>query len=146
MRRRTLVVAGAAAFSATGQAMFAPLSDAELLRSSDLIALGEWLGQTQLQAPGQSTPLELGVLRIDELWRGPAGLQVALLQAHGPGQPISSSTQLHQRGDRGLWLLQLLSGSRGIYRSQHPQRFVPASSGQARISALRAQLSAKSVP
>lgn len=143
MRRRIVVAVGAAVVSGPGHAMFAPLNDADLLRSSDLIALGEWLGQTRLQTPGQATPWDLGVLRIDELWRGPEGLQLAMMQAQGPGRPVSSSTLLFQRGDRGLWLLQLLPGSLGIYQCEHPQRFVAASAGRSRIQALRAQLQVK---
>lgn len=44
-------------------------------------------------------------------------------------------------GDRGLWLLRVRPGAEtGLYLADHPQRFVPAATGAARIETLRKAL------
>jgi hypothetical protein len=115
--------------------MWAPLSDTELLRSSDLIGLGQWLGQTRLQPGPQAEALELGVLQFSEIWKGPSGLRLALLRGRPDQAPRSSSDAVFQPGQQGLWLLTLQPGAQGLYRCEHPQRFLPA--GSASIERLR---------
>ncbi|MFO1252793.1 MAG: hypothetical protein U1E77_17030 [Inhella sp.] len=134
LRRRALLGVVAAA-SSQAHAMWAPLRDAELLRDSDLIGLGMWLGQTQLQTGPQAAPLDLGVLQFSELWKGPLGLRLALVRSRAAQAPRSSSDLVFQPGQQGLWLLRLEPGAQGLYRCDHPQRFVPA--GDARIELLR---------
>ncbi len=134
LRRRALLGVVAAA-SSQARAMWAPLSDAELLRGADLIGLGQWLGQTQLQTGSQAALLDLGVLQFSELWKGPPGLRLALVRSRSPLAPRSSSDLVFQPGQQGLWLLRLEPGAQGLYRCDHPQRFVPA--GSAHIEVLR---------
>lgn len=110
-------------------AMFARFTDAELLQGSDLIALGEWVGQASSSA---GSGFDVGTLRITELLRGPAGLQQAQVLVRAPGGPRTGNEINFRPGDRGLWLLRLQPGSGGAssppgsaprYLADHPQRF-----------------------
>jgi hypothetical protein len=115
--------------------MWAPLSDEELIRSSDLIVVGEWQGQVAFSAAG-GTDMDVGVVLVDETWKGgaPAFVLVALPASRAPR---SSSDPVFRRGDRGLWLLRSQPGSKGLYLADHPQRFVSSGAGQQRIRQLR---------
>ncbi|MDE2600245.1 MAG: hypothetical protein KGL40_11550 [Rhodocyclaceae bacterium] len=114
--------------------MWAPLSDEELLRSSDLIVMGEWQGQVAFSAG--SSDMEVGVVLVNEAWKGgtPAFVLIALPASR---TLRSSSDMTFRRGDRGLWLLHLQPGSKGLYLVDHPQRFVPSTGGEQRMRQLR---------
>lgn len=116
-------------------AMWAPLSDEELVRSSDLIVVGEWQGQSAFSATG-SGDIEIGVVLVSETLKG-KGPGFALVALPSSSAPRSSSDLVYRRGDRGLWLLKLQPGSKGLYLADHPQRFVPSAGGEQRIRQLR---------
>lgn len=116
--------------------MFAPMSDEELIRHSDLVIVGEWLGQTSLAI--DSTRLELGVIRIGEVLKGSPGAAVALVPCPAPDAPRSSSDLRFKRGDAGVWFLRNHPRIAGAFVLDHPQRFVVGP--PARIDALRRQL------
>jgi hypothetical protein len=117
-------------------AMWAALSDDELILSSDLIVMGEWQGQTAVSAA--SIPeMTMAVIAISEVWKGAGDPVFALIALPSGKIPRSSSDLVFRRGDRGLWLLRLRPGGQGLYLVDHPQRFVPAASGDARIRQLR---------
>lgn len=123
-----------------GIAMYVQMSDEELIRQSDLVVIGELIGQTPLQTGATGERLELGVIRVSETLKGPPGQTVALLLLPAPDAPRASSDLAYKRGDRGLWLLrQRSSSTTGLYLADHPQRFV-AESSAARIATLRRQL------
>ncbi|HWT54056.1 MAG TPA: hypothetical protein VN066_04555 [Rhodocyclaceae bacterium] len=116
-------------------AMWAPLSDDELIRSADLIVVGEWQGQVAVSTAG-NPEMELGVVLVSESWKG--GSPAVVLVALPPSRtPRSSSDPVFRRGDRGLWLLRLQPGSKGLYLVDHPQRFVSSTGGEQRIRQLR---------
>ncbi len=120
-----------------GVAMFAQMSDEELVRRSDLVVVGEWIGQSRVQLAAGGGPLELGAVTITEVLKGVPGQTLALVATVAGDAPRSSSDMAYRRGDRGLWLLRLRQGSTGIYLADHPQRFIPDAGGAARIEALR---------
>jgi hypothetical protein len=110
-------------------AMWVALDDEALIRSSDLIVMGEWQGSGG--EPG------MGIIAVSEVLkgeRGPTAVRIALPAAH---DPRSSSDPAFRRGERGLWLLRLQPGSRDTYLADHPQRFVPSAGGEIRIRQLR---------
>lgn len=125
--------------------MFAQMSDEELIRSSDLIVVGEWVGQSSLLVSAAAKPLEVGALAITKVLKGTPGQSLALVATVAANAPRSGSDLLYWRGDKGLWLLRLRPASNtstgaGIYLADHPQRFVPEAGGAARIGALRRSL------
>ena len=122
--------------------MWARMSDAELLQKSHWVVVGEWVGQTALRPPA-SEPLELGVIAVSEVLRGPRDSSVALVALRVPAQPVASDELRFKRGDRGLWFLRLQSPAEtgGPYVLDHPQRFVrDTPENAAAIAAWRRQL------
>jgi hypothetical protein len=117
-------------------AMWAGLGDEELVRSSDLIVMGEWQGQTTLSS-APAVELETGVIIISEVLKGVGNPAFALVALPANKALRSSSDPDYRRGDRGLWLLRARPNSKGLYLVDHPQRFVPAVGGENRIRQLR---------
>lgn len=64
--------------------MFAQMSDEELIRSSDLIVVGEWVGQSSLLVSAAAKPLEVGALAITKVLKGTPGQSLALWQLWRP--------------------------------------------------------------
>ena len=117
--------------------MWAQMSDEELLNRSDLIAMGEWVGQSAVVIPANAGRFELGAIAITVVLKGASGQSLALVQTVAADAPRSSSDLVHLRGQRGLWLLRLLpGGASGIYLADHPQRFVSSDKEATRIAAL----------
>lgn len=127
--------------------MWAQMSDEELLARSDLVVMGEWVGQSEALTLGGALRVELGAIAIAEVLKGqkgPDGPTVALVRVAPSAALASSSDLIYRRGQHGLWLLRLdPGGSTGIYLADHPQRFVPADKEAGRIAKLRALLGPK---
>ena len=110
--------------------MWAQLDDATLLRSSDLIVMGEWRGST--------TPTDgsVGYLAVTEVLKGVPGTR--MVQIALPSTQFKSGNDLVYRpGDKGLWLLRRHPENKDQYLADHPQRFVPSAGGDERIKQLR---------
>lgn len=121
--------------------MFAAMGDDELIQRSDLIVIGEWVGQSGLQWPGTAGRIEIGAISISEVLKGPASAALALVATPAPDGPRTGSDIIHRRGDRGLWLLRVRPGAEaGLYLADHPQRFVSATAEPGRIEVLRKKL------
>lgn len=125
------------------QAMWAQMTDAELIQSSQWIVVGEWVGQAPLRITADGAAGEVAAISVLEVLRGPAAATVAFVAVPGPSQPVSSTDLRFKRGDRGVWFLRSRSpGAEGMpFVVDHPQRFVrdtPANA--ATIAALRRQL------
>lgn len=119
-------------------AMFVRLSDADLISRSDLIVLGEWMGQSAVGATAlgdSAARLDLGAVAVSDVLKGPAGQTVVFVATPSAEAARTGSDQRHRRGERGLWLLRAMPGApTGIYLADHPQRFEAEA---ARIDALR---------
>ena len=122
-----------------GGAMFAKMSDEELIRRSDLIVIGEWVGQSSLRLANSSESMEVGAISISEVLKGSPGQSLVLVAIRASGAPRSGAEFSYRRGDKGLWLLRQHqeSGANGIYLADHPQRFVPDTDGAERIKDIR---------
>lgn len=120
-------------------AMFAKMSDEELIRRSDLIVIGEWVGQSSLQIGSDSAPMEIGAIAISEVLKGSPGQTLALLAITPAGAPRSGDAISYRRGDKGMWLLRH-HGTKGLYLADHPQRFIPDIGGAERIREIRRTL------
>lgn len=139
---RRKVLLGLAALGAgvagPGAAMFAAMTDAELLRTSELIVVGRFVGSTDFTPPGSSTPMHLGAIVPSEVLKGPGDTDLLLIELPRRDAPRSGSDIAFRPGDQGLWLLRRRANDgTGAYLADHPQRFVRAAGGEARIEALR---------
>lgn len=119
--------------------MWVGMSDQELIDTSDLIVMGEWQDAGS-QRPTGSDGLLLARIVITEVLKGPAELRQAWVLVSGNPQLRASSDLGYRTGDRGLWLLRKSSDHKAFYLADHPQRFVPAQGGEARIQQLRRRL------
>ena len=118
--------------------MWARLSDEELIASSDLIVMGEWLGETQIALEGAASTQGVGVIAVSEVIKGKREPGFVLVQRPGAGALRSSSDLSFERGQRGLWLLRAKpGGAQGIYLADNPQRFVSESGDGGRIASLK---------
>lgn len=118
--------------------MWARLSDDELVAGSDLIVLGEWLGETQVAFESAAKGQGVGVIAVSQVLKGKAEPGFVLVQRPGVGALRSSSDLNFERGQRGMWLLRAKpGGAQGIYLADHPQRFVSESGDPGRIAALK---------
>jgi hypothetical protein len=136
-RRFIAVVLLAASLPRVSLAMFARYSDEELISRSDLIVMGEWMGQAAVgrAALGGSAPFQdLGAVTITEVLKGSTAQTVALVATPSTNGLRTGSDIRHKRGDTGMWLLRAKpSAPIGIYLADHPQRF---EADAARIDAL----------
>lgn len=117
-------------------AMWERMSESELIARSDIVVTGELIGQSPVRVAGEG--LILGVIRIDTVYKGPAGLSLAFLILPAADRPISSSDLRYRVGQSGLWFLrQRGDGDRGLYLADHPQRFTPTAQASPLIEALQ---------
>lgn len=115
-------------------AMFARMSSAELVGSSDSVVEGVYKG-TRLNASG----VTVGVLDVSKTRAGAALDGEVLIQVKQPGAPISSTDIVFRAGQTGLWFLEAVEG--GLYSATHPQRFISSAKMAQMPSDLKALLS-----
>jgi len=140
-RRRFLRVLLFAAYIAVAtlaseaMAMWASLSDQQLVQRSELIVVGTLIGFGRLQSG--SLDLSIGVIQVDEVLKGQDS-PIAFVALPTPEAPTSSTDISYKVGQVGLWYLRRRAASeQGIYLADHPQRFVPADQAQRAIAELR---------
>lgn len=133
-----LLVLLVAVGSETGSAMWARMTDSELIQRSDLIVVGEWIGEAQIAIPAQQLKLDVGVVAVKEVLKGDKRQTVALVAVPGRERLVSSSDIVYRQGQRGMWFLRLRSaGEAGIYLADDPQRFLPDDKAAKEIEAFR---------
>lgn len=131
---------GLAALPFESAAMWARLTDSELVQQSDAIVIGEVIGHTDLVLSQPATRMTLAVVRVDEVLKGDRNATVVLLEAPPGGQLRSSSDILYRNGQKGVWFLRLRSKTdSGVYRADHPQRFQAVDEAAVLIKMLRDQ-------
>ena len=113
-------------FLTEAQAMYARMSDAQLIAASDLIVLGTLTGFSKKPDPDGSGQRVVGLLKVDKALKGGKTSGTVWLDVPQPGGLQSSSDVGFSRGQSGLWFLRRVSASsQPIYAADHPQRFVP---------------------
>ncbi|HET7875246.1 MAG TPA: hypothetical protein VFN71_06950 [Methylomirabilota bacterium] len=118
-------------------AMWAKLTEGELIAQSDLIMTGEVVGLTEVRLAPDQPRLTLAVLRADEVVKSDRSRGYVLLGLGPTDRPRSSTDIFYRVGQRGLWFLRSQPGSEGIYLADHPQRFVPAERADPQLQSLR---------
>ncbi len=106
-------------------AMWVALTDTELIQQSDIIVIGELIGQTQVMLMACQERLSLGVLQVKEVLKGDKAQTLLLLELPSPEVPRASTDISYKKGQKGLWFLRVRNpGEIGIYLADHPQRFL----------------------
>ncbi len=131
------VIATALMFVWTGvNAMWARLSDAQLVETSSMIVVGTFAKTATVSSDGRTQTV--GVIEIDTVLKGDLGTKTIWLNVPQPGTPISSSDIFYRIGQKGLWFLRSLEPkSAAIFAADHPQRFVPFANAGPRIEDVR---------
>jgi len=127
-----------ALFSEGAQAMFARYSDAQLIETSALIAVGTVTRITKVVRPSDGRERTVGIIEIETLLKGAPGTNIARLDLPQRGVAIKSTDIHYKVGQKGLWFLRRVSqGPVAIYTADHPQRFVPFASAGPHIEGVR---------
>ena len=129
----------------TTNAMWAKLSDTELIEKSDVIITAELIGQTQVDI--NQAEFVVGVLKVEEVLKGDKGLAVILLALPSSESPRSSTDIFYKDGQKGLWFLRERNakGETGMYLADHPQRFVSEKHADAQVEIIRNILKDKKI-
>lgn len=115
-----------------GAASWAALED-EALQASALIVSGTLLDIQRIAPDGQAA-YTLGIIKVWQCYQGPTS-PVVLLQL--PEMPAHGAALHFKTGQEGLWLLRPARGLPGVYRADHPQRFVSKTEQGALLRRLR---------
>jgi hypothetical protein len=108
------------------QAMYARMSDTQLIQASDLIVLGTLTGFAKKPDPDGSGQRLVGILKVEKVLKGGKAAATVWLDVPQPGGLQSSSDTAFSRGQSGLWFLRRLPiTGHAVYAADHPQRFVP---------------------
>ena len=110
-------------FSFSAVAMWAKMTDQELIGNSSLIVSAKLIGITEITPSKNGHPLRLGVLQITRTFKGDKDLSVVFIKLPKPSNPISSTDIFYSKGDKGIWFLRRdRHGMSGIYYADNPQR------------------------
>ncbi|MES2538344.1 MAG: hypothetical protein V4632_20985 [Pseudomonadota bacterium] len=122
----TLFTMAAAVTALHVSAMWVRMTDVDLVKQSDLIVQATLVRTEPKPMPG-SKPLEIGILKIDEVLKGPAGLREIRLAQPAASGPLSSTDIRYEVNQKGLWFLRPYphAGDPSLYGADHPQRFLP---------------------
>jgi len=132
------LLSGQYCFIASAHAMWVGMSDAELVKSSELIVTGSFIGNTSVYITADNKNLNLGVLKVENTFKGQKSdiVLIRLPYQHRPGSPQKSDDLFYKAGQSGLWFLKADSHNKGIYLADHPQRFVPAMQLESKLQAI----------
>ena len=115
------------ALTGTGsvQAMWARMTDAELVESSQLIVMATYRGKAEAGLKVDGEILHLGVLDVDKTLKGNQREVIFLQLPQSESLLRKSDDIFFHSGQKGLWFLREVSQHKGIYAIDNPQRFVP---------------------
>ena len=120
-----------------GYAMWTEADDTELVRSSPLIVIANYIGESTFYPAAQSTRLTLGVLQLEMVLQGKSPQKLVLLRVPTPGFVRKSDDIIYKPGQSGLWFLREDEANPGLYLADHPQRFVPESEMSKKIQSIQ---------
>lgn len=105
--------------------MWAGMTDAELVGASPLIVMATYIGSTQVTLQENGPALHLGVLEVNDTLKGNPQELVFLQLPASSGLLHKSDDIFFRPGQKGLWFLKKDGPHQGIYKIDHPQRFIP---------------------
>lgn len=145
-RFRYVVATGLAAallFSGSeATAMWAKMTQVELVQASPLIVLATLEKIVRIPMAGNGGARPVGVLRIENVLKGDSRADIALIALPDPDEPIISSDLTYKVGQTGLWFLHPAGAEEGavLFAADHPQRFVAADQAATIVESLRRRL------
>ncbi len=119
------------------QAMWAGMSDAELVEASSLIVNAVYIGGADVSLKVDGEILHLGVLDVENTLKGNQQEVIYIQLPRLAGSMRKSDDIFFHRGQKGLWFLRKEAAKEGIYVIDHPQRFIPEEKVNSRMDLLR---------
>lgn len=123
-------------YTTTVQAMWARMTDAELVESSQLIVMATYRGRADANLQIDGKIMQLGVLDVDKTLKGNQRKIIYLHLPQPEGFPHKSDDIFFHPGQKGLWFLREASPENAVYVIDHPQRFVPEDNVDIRLDSL----------
>jgi len=119
----------------SSSAMWARMTDAELIKQSSLIAKASYIGANTITL--NKKKYRLGILKIEDTLKGEQQEVVFIrLPIIRKGLP-QRSDEIHFTPDqKGLWFLEKFIEQEGIYIINRPDRFIPEEQFKNRLPAL----------
>ncbi len=135
------VIVAVVIVAATGaHAMFARMSDQQLIDASEVIVVGTLTRFVTAPDPADGENRTFGLVEVHQALKGQAD-GTLMLAVPQPGGPVSSSDIYYRKSDKGLWFLRRVSqkGQTGtpVFAADNPQRFVPMGEAAPGIAAVR---------
>lgn len=103
-------------------ASWVKMSDEQLLRFP-IIIYGEYMGTSPIKVDKNSTLTNLGVIKTLFVLKGAKGQRLHFIKAHDFNTPISSDMLFFEPGQKGVWFLQPVKNSQGLYQINHPSQY-----------------------
>lgn len=123
--------------TATGDAMWAELSDTQLIEASDVIIIAEMVDRKQIIR--DQVKLSIGILKVSEVLKGNKHQTEFLLVLPSPDAPRKSDDIFYKNGQKGMWFLRQYrpAGEPNLYLADNPQRFLPSKDAAGKINVFR---------
>lgn len=110
-------------FAHAASAVWVKIDDCELIKESDVIIQGEFLGTTELISPENTVIINPGVIHAHKTFKGQT-LDIVLIEQPKLSGPINSADIVFQKGQIGIWFLKLKNNALfSIYSATTPQHF-----------------------
>lgn len=93
------------------------------LINADLIVYGQYIGQSTLKIQHQGLPVNLGVLQVAKTFKGSYNAPIVFIKRYNLKGPFRSDMLHFNIGQSGLWFLNLVPNTEGIYQITHPSQF-----------------------
>lgn len=106
-------------------AMWAKMTDAELVESSRLIVMATYKGRADANLKVDGGISHLGALEVSNTLKGDQREVIYLQLPRSDGILRKSDDMVFHPGQKGLWFLREIDHEQGIYIVDNPQRFVP---------------------
>lgn len=109
--------------SGNAMAYWLEKSDQTIINEADIIVYGHYQGASILKINHKGALFSLGVLKPSKILKGQKKQDVIFIKSHKPGVPISSDMLFFKVNQSGLWFLNAVPGSEGLYQITHPGQF-----------------------
>jgi len=129
---RCLIVFYYLLWSECAVASWEKMSDEELA-ILPVIVYGQYLGTSLVKTGKDSTQINLGVIKVLRALKGRNDDGIYFIKAYSPNAPISSDMLFFKGGQIGIWFLQPVIDSEGLFQITHPSQFQRISENSAKF-------------
>jgi hypothetical protein len=111
--------------SESAVASWAKMSDLQL-STFPVIVYGEYIGTSALKLDNNTALTTLGVINASVVLKGPTTQEVYFIKTPPLNTPVRSDMLFFKPGQVGIWFLQPVINSQGLYQINHPSQYLSA--------------------